>query len=222
MIFICIGGSCHVRVTLDLSQRFKTPKIAEKFFDGEMPSLSSVIIDEQQLMQQDITSGGTDTDTDDQDSHNSSLGGSTDTDTDQDSHNSSLGGSTMLIESINTLEQTVQRELGHVEPMQHLHFISELLASYFVRLNLSVPRDFLELSIKGMIQLEMTKRSNILYGLAKGLGTQCSCGSDSLFPTKQVITGLVEYSINFFNAKTIAEVRLLIICTPVCLHVHYT
>ena len=52
-----------------------------------------------------------------------------------------------------------------------------------------------------MEQLQASGRSNMLYGLAVGLGTlKRKDGSDSLFPSKKVVAGLMEYSIDFFNA----------------------
>jgi len=68
-----------------------------------------------------------------------------------------------------------------MEPEVQLRFVSEVFAAYCLRQNVSVPQDFLQVSVKGMTQLQITKRSNILYALAKGLGTQRLDGSDSLF-----------------------------------------
>ena len=61
-----------------------------------------------------------------------------------------------------------------------------------------------------MRQLKKANRSNIVYALAKGLGTQRSDGKDSVFPTKQIVAGLVEYLANFFSAKHRDEVRLVL------------
>ena len=49
-----------------------------------------------------------------------------------------------------------------------------------------------------MQQLSATGRTNFLYTLAKGLGTRRADGEDSVFPAKQLIAGLFEYSANFF------------------------
>ena len=57
-----------------------------------------------------------------------------------------------------------------------------------------------------MTQLENSGRSNILYALARGFGTQRSDGSDSIFPTKQVVCGLIEHCANFFNASFMEQV----------------
>ena len=52
------------------------------------------------------------------------------------------------------------------------------------------------LAAQGMAQLKKAGRSNILYSLAKGLGTMRTSGSDSIFPSKQLVIGLVEHSVN--------------------------
>ena len=118
---------------------------------------------------------------------------------------SSVSGSGSInIESVDTLQQ-----LYRMEPDQQLNVISEVFATHASNLNLYLPGGFLDYCIKGMMQLKKSGRSNFLYALAKGLGTQNQCGTDSVFPTKSVLTGLVEYSANFFNATTVAQVRFL-------------
>jgi hypothetical protein len=62
-----------------------------------------------------------------------------------------------------------------------------------------------------MLHLQASSRSNFLYGLAKGLGSQRQDGADSIFPTKQIIAGLVEYSINFFNASTVGQASIRVV-----------
>ena len=69
-----------------------------------------------------------------------------------------------------------------------------------------VPDDYLHMSLKAMKQLQHGGRSNMLYGFAKGLGTRRQDGTDSFFPTKRVICGLMEYSINLFNAGSVQSV----------------
>lgn len=68
---------------------------------------------------------------------------------------------------------------------------------------LHVPPDFLELSLKAMAHLQKSGRSNILFGLAKGLGIQRDDGSDSLIPTNRMPMGLLEYVINFYQSSKV-------------------
>ena len=104
------------------------------------------------------------------------------------------------IQSVDTLRPIIQ-QVCMMEPEDQLRFVSEVFAAYCLRQNVTVPEDFLQVSVKGMTQLQIAKRSNILYALAKGLGTQRSDGSDSLFPCKQVVAGLLEHCVNFFTAS---------------------
>ena len=85
-----------------------------------------------------------------------------------------------------------------MEPEDHLQIFSEMVAAYCSRQNVTVPEDFLEAAAKALTQLQIAGRSNFLCALAKGLGTQHSDGSDSLFPCKQVVAGLLEHCANFF------------------------
>ena len=90
----------------------------------------------------------------------------------------------------------------------HLEILSELFSIY-LRENSeirSVPRDFLELVVQGMRHLGEAGRSNIIYSLAKAVGTMRPDGSDSLLPTKNMPMGLIEYAVNFFTASSIQKV----------------
>ena len=66
--------------------------------------------------------------------------------------------------------------------------------------DVSVPSDYLHLSLKGMEKLKESKRVNVLYELSKGLGITRPDGSDTTFPTKRMPMGLLQYmvSLNFF------------------------
>lgn len=63
-----------------------------------------------------------------------------------------------------------------------------------------------------MQQLSTAGRTNFLYTLAKGLGTRRSDGEDSVFPVKQLIAGLFEYSANFFVSVHKSQVHTYIDC----------
>ena len=81
---------------------------------------------------------------------------------------------------------------------QLLSFAGELFSVFAKCDQIYVPTDFLPMSLNAMKQLESRGRSNVVYGLAHGLGNKRADGSDSLFPSKKLITGLLEYSVNFF------------------------
>ena len=94
-----------------------------------------------------------------------------------------------------------------MEPDEHLQFTTECFAAYCSKMNVVVPQDFLEYVVKAMKQLKMANRTNILYALAKSLGTQHSDGKDSVFPSKQLLTGMIEHCVNLFSAKCVHKVR---------------
>ena len=112
--------------------------------------------------------------------------------------------SPISIREVDTLTETLDR-LKRLDGEQLLSFAGELFSIVAQRQKVHVETDFLPLSLKAMRQLECSGRSNILYGLAGGLGVTRADGSDSLFPTRKMITGLLEYSVNFFNAGNNAQ-----------------
>ena len=50
-------------------------------------------------------------------------------------------------------------------------------------------------------------QTNVLYNLAKGMGTLQPDQSDSCFPIKQMPLGLVEYIAQFFAADNLQQVN---------------
>lgn len=106
--------------------------------------------------------------------------------------------------SINVVTfDTIEDQLNSIvrlEPDELLGVISELFSTYCSKVKLTVPDNFLAYSVQGMQQLNVAGRTNFLYSLAKGLGTMRSDGMDSMFPTKSLAAGLIEYCANFFNS----------------------
>ena len=72
-----------------------------------------------------------------------------------------------------------------------------------------MPDDFLVLTAKAMDYLKCNNRSNVLYKLAKGIGTMREDETDSRFPTKRMPMCLVEYAANFYAADNLQSVRIL-------------
>ena len=73
-------------------------------------------------------------------------------------------------------------------------------------LGLLVPVDFLTLAASAMLRLSRCGRSNVLYSLAKGIGTMRDDESDSYFPVQRMPMGLVEYVANFFVSENVKKV----------------
>ena len=73
--------------------------------------------------------------------------------------------------------------------------------------DITIPEDFLTLFLKASQHLKSCHRSNIVYGLAKALGTMRSDKSDSRLPAKRMPTRLLKYTIKFFNADNVLDVN---------------
>ena len=93
---------------------------------------------------------------------------------------------------------------------QQLSTLSGSFSKCCSSLGVEVPSDFVELSAKAMVHLKESKRSNVLYSLAKGLGTLRCDNSDTRFPMKRMPLGLLEYMVNFFEAEEMREVDTIV------------
>ena len=88
--------------------------------------------------------------------------------------------------------------LRQISTDSQLEVISKLFSEYaLANICLTVPEDFLSLAAKAMAQLKRSERTNVLYKLAKGIGTPREDGSDSRLPTRRMPMGLVEHIANF-------------------------
>lgn len=85
---------------------------------------------------------------------------------------------------------------------QQLSVLNEVLC-YYARTSygMDLPSDFVLLSILGMQNLQRAGKVNVIYELAKGLGVMRPGGKDSCFPTSRMPMGMLQYMVQFFNAK---------------------
>ena len=93
-----------------------------------------------------------------------------------------------------------------------------------------VPSDFLKLTRDAVYNLKKQGRSNLVYQLARCLGTNRDDGTDTLLPVKRMPTGLIEYIVGFFNAENLQQVQnntkwnmymyVLYICSMLQLVIH--
>ena len=77
---------------------------------------------------------------------------------------------------------------------------------FVCKLGLVVPEDFLMFAVSAMQQLALNGHSNVLYSLAKGIGTIRNDHSDSCFLIKRMPMGLIEYPCNFFMSENMNKV----------------
>lgn len=98
--------------------------------------------------------------------------------------------------------------LNQLPRESHLPILSELFSTCVSLLfKLSLPKDFLCLAANAMVQLSNGGRTNVLYNLAKGMGTLRPDKKDSRFPIKQMPMGLVEYTAQFFAFDNLQQVK---------------
>ncbi len=88
---------------------------------------------------------------------------------------------------------------GMLDGREQVMGLSALFSRYCdEQFECTVPDDFLLYAAPAMSQLSVSHRSNVLYNLAKGLSCMRADKSDSLFPTKRMPMGLLEFMANFF------------------------
>lgn len=88
-----------------------------------------------------------------------------------------------------------------------LKALSKLFTSYmYSTACVTVPDDFLSCTAKAMVNLRSSRRTNVLYNLAKGIGTPRKDGSGSRFPTDCMPMGLVEYTASFYVCDNVNQV----------------
>ena len=80
-----------------------------------------------------------------------------------------------------------------------INVLSKLYSVYMLNnCNIDVPEDFISYASNAMSRLRHSRRTNVLYNLAKGIGTLQEDNSDSRLPTKCMPMGLIEYTASFF------------------------
>ena len=211
--FMHTGGACRTMVTAKLSREFTTPKEAEE-------SLKSLL------------EGGQE-ECDHVDEVSSPALSPVDSPFDANSISSCSPEENLATGqlppcdpfspiSMHTIDRLLpsMRNLQIVDPLQQISCIGEMFTKAAETLGVDVPPDFLSLSLNAMRHLANSGRSNIVYGICKGLGTMREDGSDSVLPAKKLISGLLEYSIDFFNAgdaqnvSCVRYMRVLCDCLP--------
>ena len=102
---------------------------------------------------------------------------------------------------------------------EQITLVNELLISHASQhYNLALPADYLQLSLNALKHLENVGCCNVLFELAKGLGTMRLDGYDSLFPISRMPMGLLHYMVCFFTndpGRNVSDLvfRLFIVTT---------
>ena len=103
-----------------------------------------------------------------------------------------------------------------------LEVLSKLFSTYMTSdMCVSVPGDFLTYTAKAMMNLKSSGRTNVLYNLAKGIGSLRADDTTSRFPTDRMPMGLIEYIASFYVCDDVNQVLdynkgVYIICDCLC------
>lgn len=100
-----------------------------------------------------------------------------------------------------------QTDLSLLETTNDLSVLSNMFADLMSQQDIAVSTDYLLYSAKAMKHLSESGRSNVLYKLAKGIGTIRKDGSDSCLPCKRMPMGMLEYCSDFFSCENIQQVN---------------
>lgn len=110
--------------------------------------------------------------------------------------------------SIEQVQMTVWSILKKLPPDQQCTVLSNVFDLFLKESTFltHIPDDFIKLSINGMSHLRKCGRSNVIYSLAKSLGTMRPDQTDSLLPARRMPMGLIEHCVNFFSATAVNQV----------------
>ena len=116
------------------------------------------------------------------------------------------------------MTEVIGEWLKNLSEHDQLEKISELFQSYvLVYHSITVPSDFLGVSARAMAQLKRHKRSNVLYKLAKCMGTLRKDSDDPCFPMRRMPMGMVEYIADFFVSDEMRKVGKYTVYLHLCL-----
>ena len=97
-----------------------------------------------------------------------------------------------------------------LDRQEQIQGISTLFSRYCLKeFCCVVPGDFLVYASLAIQRLTNSARSNILYSLARSIGTMREDRTDSLLPVNRMPFGLLEFIANFFIAKDSREVSMM-------------
>ena len=184
--FACQGGGCRARVVMKLQRRFNSPQVAIGSFQ-EFDLVEGAM---------NVPAGANYSPLTIESTVNVSA-------LDVERCTPSSGGSIEISKSDPLFEH-----IASLSGEEQVDLISELLTlCASQQYGLSVPVDFIKLSLRGMQRLNDAGRFNVIYGLAKGLGTDRPDGSGPCFPTSRMPMGLLQYIVQFFITEPGHHVR---------------
>ena len=156
------AGACRLHVLSKYHKQFRTPQAAdrEQFYFG-----CKTALDDSQASE---TSEKVHTHTEESGGYDSSR----------------LIKSTKSICSDDLMDAVKQQDGS-----KQLEIVSNLFCSYALSQDITVPSDFLKLFLDASLHMRRCNRTNVVYGLAKAVGTLRKDGKDSLLPAKRMPMG---------------------------------
>ena len=82
----------------------------------------------------------------------------------------------------------------------------------------SVPSEFLSYTSKAMMNLKSSWHTNVLYNLAKGIGSLRVDSTTLRFLTDRMSMGLIEYIANFYVCNDVNQVFGYNLCSYIDVH----
>lgn len=105
------------------------------------------------------------------------------------------------------IAKVIRELMKRLDEHEQLKTISEVFHAYvLVNHSVNIPEDFLGVASQAMAQLKRHNRSNVLYNLAKSMGTLQPDSDNPYFPMTRMPMGLVEYISDFFVSDEIRQV----------------
>ena len=98
--------------------------------------------------------------------------------------------------------------IEELSPSQQVVLLSDLFQKVCRTYDECIGSDFLELIVKASRHLMQCGRSNVIYKLARAIGTMRLDNTDSRLPAKRMPMGMLEYIANFYDAENYRTVFL--------------
>ena len=200
LFFFILGGGCRCRVTIVLKKRYNDPLQAEEqLVEFTATKEAEGVADQKSSMES----------TGSPEEGKSSMESTGSLSEEGVSSSEALHLSPVPVIVIDAMQE-LMTTFDRLPSEQQLTFLSETFSIFAEsHSDLTIPSNYLHLSLEGMKRLKESKRVNVLYELAKGLGIVRPDGSDSVFPTRRMPMGLLQYMVLFFNAGAGQHVSIM-------------
>ena len=91
---------------------------------------------------------------------------------------------TSMSSSLVAVKKTINELIMQYSNATRLEIISDMFTSYASSQGVHAPKDFLQLFLRASLHLNDCNRTNVIYGLAKAVGSMRQDGTDSVMPAR--------------------------------------